>query len=163
MAKLEDEWEADLTSIEMMVGSYVGSARHVQALFRKFERVAGSKDEDAWNYHIEGAQGEIAVAKRLGIYWAPAVNDHTAPDVGPYQVRTNLTRRVENMILRPKDENKKDKIFISVLSFAPRFKILGWIYGHQAMIEKWKGVADPNRPPCYLVPREALEPMSRLP
>jgi hypothetical protein len=120
----------------------------------------------AWSSNIEGAAGEMAVAKHLGLFWSGAVGEINADDVGGYQVKTNTSRKWDDLILRKR--NKPDRVYISVLSFvapAPgvaRFVITGWINGVDAIQEKYWREGLPGMP-AYFVPRSALHPLDTLP
>jgi hypothetical protein len=65
--------------------------------------------------------------------------------------------------LRPKDEPRADRVFISVLSFMPWFDVVGWIVGREGMKEQWFREGTPGFPKCWYVPRAALHPMDKLP
>lgn len=149
-----------LTWTEMMVASYVGSARNVQSLKQNWEPAAGVGTSNTWTPNVEGAAGEMAVAKALGVYWQPIVGNNLADDVGPYQVRTNISRKHDDLCLRPKD--RADRIYISVLSFAPEFHILGWIDGESGKDQKWYRDGTIGRPKCFYVPKDALRAMRDL-
>lgn len=149
-----------LTATELMVASYVGSARNVQSLTRGSKARSGIKTE-TWSWHVEGTCGEMAAAKLLGIYWQPIVGDHDADDVGPYQVRTNTTRKTANTLLRPID--KPDRVFISVLSRAPEFEVIGWLWGAEGKQQRYLHGGDPDYDPIFLVPRCVLHPLDELP
>lgn len=152
---------ARLTVTEMMVAAYVGSCRNVQSLKQNWEPGAGVGLFNTWTPNIEGVGGEMAAAKALNIYWQPIVGDHRADDVGPYQVRTNISRKLDDLCLRPKD--RPDRIYISVLSFMPEFEIIGWVTGEEGKQEKWLRDGSLGRPKCFYVPRSVLHPMSQLP
>jgi hypothetical protein len=156
-----NKWRVRLTQTEMMVAAYVGSGRNVQCLTRGYTPVAGMGLDDTWTPNIEGSMGEIATAKALGIYYEPIIGNFQANDVGPYQVRTNKSRRWEDTCLRPRD--KPNRIYIGVLSFCPDFELIGWIYGPLGKRDEYLRPGDPDRPPCFYVPREKLEPMDELP
>jgi hypothetical protein len=148
-----------LTATEMMVAGYVGCGRNVQSLTRGW--ISKTGPHDLWTKNVEGVGGEIAVAKWLKIYWLPIIGDPDADDVGPYQVRTNSSRRFDDTCLRPKD--REDRIFISVLSFMPDFEIIGWITGREGKQDCWYRDGTPGYPKCWYVPRHALRPMDQLP
>src|SRR5262249_2331674 len=128
--------EITLTWAEILLAANVGVMRNVQSLKlgrRRMDSLAtqfGGQDY-AWSANIEGAAGEMAVAKHLGMFWSGAVGDITANDVGPYQVKTNTSRKWDDLILR--EWNDRRKIYIGVLSFVPKFVITGWIVGTEAM------------------------------
>jgi hypothetical protein len=154
--------ETTLINTEMMIGGYVGTGRQVQALNRRMQGRADCDELDSWTKHVEGAQGEMATAKVLNIYWQPIIGDPEADDVGPYQVRTNGSRRLDDMVLRPW-KDKPDRVYISVLCFAPRFVVLGWILGADGMQQQWYRDGSPGRPKAFWVPRNALHDLDELP
>jgi hypothetical protein len=150
-----------LTTTEMMIAAYVGSGRNVQSLKQDWTPAAGVGLVNTWTLNIEGAAGEMAVAKFLNIYWLPIIGDNHADDVGPFQVRTNTSRKHTDLCLRPKDN--PERCYISVLSFAPGFLILGWIWGADGKVDKWLRDGSPDRPKCFYVPESALHEMDTLP
>jgi len=154
-------WVVRLTQSELMLAAYVGSGRNVQCITRNRTPVAGMGFANTWTPNIEGAAGEMATAKRLGIYYEPIIGNFEADDVGPYQVRTNMSRKYDDTCLRPRDN--PDKVYIGVLSFAPDFELIGWIRGADGKRDEWLRPGDPERPPCFYVPRKALLPMEELP
>jgi len=143
----------------------VGCARNVQALAKKYKPGASAPMDDTWTFNIEGACGELAVAKHLKMFWSGNVGNPRAPDVGPYEVRTNTSRRLDDMILRDKDmKEKSDRVFISVLSFAPEFIICGWYFCCDAKEHpRWKRAGSAEREDCWFVPRDELHPLHKLP
>jgi hypothetical protein len=152
-----------LTNTELLVAGFVGSLRNVQGLCNGWTSTADLGTHNSWTPNIEGVCGEIAVARLLNIYWRPIVGNPDAEDVGPYEVRTNLSRKHTDMCLRPSDEKKKHRIFISVLSFTPEFEVLGWLTGAEAMRQEWFREGTPGRPKCFYAPAGALNPMNELP
>jgi len=155
------EHRITLTTTELMVAAYVGSARNVQSLTRGWASAAGLGASNTWTPNVEGAAGEMAVAKLLGIYWQPIVGNPQADDVGPYQVRTNISRKHDDLCLRPKDRD--DRIYISVLSFIPEFLVLGFIRGADGKQPAWLRDGSPDRPKCFYIPRAALRDLADLP
>lgn len=157
---MSDDIRVLLAWSEILIAAQVGIMRNVQALKEEWDKTKGDPREN-WTNNIEGACGEQATAKHFGMYWDGRLGDPSADDVGPYQVRTNASRRLDDMILRPWD--KDDKPYISVLSFTPWFIICGWLMCRDGKKEKWLRVGTPGRPPCYFVPRSELHPLSTLP
>jgi hypothetical protein len=141
--------------------------RNVQSLKENWEPAAAVGLDNTWTPNIEGACGEKAVAKHLGVYWTEIVGDSKADDVAKYQVRTNISRRLNDLCLRPRDPpspiRPQDRVYISVLSFLPEFVICGWILGSEGKQEQWLREGSPGRPPCYYVPCSALNPLATLP
>src|SRR3954468_1752974 len=74
----------NLTQQEFRLASYAGIDRFARALFggRKNNYGLG---HNAFDAHVIGAYGEIAVARATDHYWMPdrGKPDHGAPDVGP--------------------------------------------------------------------------------
>lgn len=140
-----------------------GCARNVQALAREWKPSKYTKD--GWKDNIEGCCGELAVAVWFGDKdWVPIIGNPDAPDVRIYEVRTNGSQRLDDLVLRPQDvEKKADQIFISVLAFPPVFYIAGWIFAYHGMIEKYWGGKTGPRENAWWVPHEKLHPMSTLP
>ena len=162
--------EVTLTWAELMIGANIGLMRCVQSL-KEGRGLPGTRretfggTETTWASNIEGTAGEMAVAKYLDRYWSGNVGDIDADDVGPYQVKTNTSRKWDDLIIRP--WNKPDRIYIGVLSFiAPKpgtakFIITGWIWGEDAMTKDYWRENVPM--PGYFFPRKLLHDMSELP
>lgn len=154
--------EVTLSWAEMLVAANVGVMRNVQCM--KQGRGQGQRHTisglDPWGVNIEGAAGEMAVAKYLGTFWSGALGDFDAKDVGRYQVKTNTSRKWDHLIIR--DWNPRDGIYIGVLSFMPRYVITGWISGEDGMKQEFFRDGLPGVP-AYFVPRAALRPLSELP
>lgn len=146
---------------EIILAGQVGVMRNVYAMKNKLTAGAPGQPSDGWSADIEGAAGELAVAKWRGTYWNGTIGETDRPDVGPYEVRTNTSRRLDDMIVRAKDS--EDKIYISVLSFLPDFHLIGWQHGKNCKLPEYLRDGSPGRPPCYFVPRSALHEMEELP
>ena len=151
--------EVRLTKVEAMLAGQVGIMRHTEALSRKNPDAFGlSSDKDGSGLHVEGAAGEMAVAKALNIYWAATVNTYKdGGDIGRrIQVRTRSKHDYE-LIVRPSDRD--DDIFVLVTGKSPSFQIHGWIHGHEAKKKDYlKGHG--NRDPAYFVPHCALRALN---
>lgn len=163
--------EVTLTWAEMLIAANIGCMRNVQSLKMGRGRIDSPTNQFggmdyAWSTNIEGAAGEMAVAKHLGLFWSGAVGDISASDVGGYQVKTNTSRKWDDLILRK--WNRPDRIYISVLSFiapapgAARFVITGWINGIDAIQERYWREGLPGMP-AYFVPRSVLHALDTLP
>ena len=146
---------------EVMIGASVGTMRKVHAMKAGLGSADGHNQGD-WNSEIDGACGELAVAKWLGLYWSGTVGETKAPDVGPYEVRTNGSRKYTDTILRPRKVHG-DRVYIAVLGFLPVFEIIGWIYARDGMQPQWFRNGSPDRPKAWFVPQTALLPLDMLP
>jgi hypothetical protein len=147
-----------LKTPEIMIGAYVANMRVIQNYKQNYDQ-GPHTIKNLWSYHIEGALGEMAVAKHLNLYWSGNIGDREAPDVGPYQVKCNTSRTHDDLILRKTD---KKGIYIGVLCFTPEFEICGWIDSADAKIDTyWR--APVKERPAWFFPRDLLNPMDTLP
>ena len=151
--------QVSLTWYEAAMGAEVGRLRQLSAVKEGLVNRHGF-DGGGWTEHIEGACGEIAVAKHLGVYWGGSVNTFKAPDLdGGLQVRTR-SREDYDLIVRPGDSD--EDTFVLVTGKCPHYTIRGWILGRDAKQEKFR--ADHGgRPSAYFVPHECLQCLSNLP
>lgn len=67
-----------LSISEGLMAATIGVNRHLAAVKRGLENKHGANSDRAWQYHIEGACGELAVAKSLGISWSGSINTFKA-------------------------------------------------------------------------------------
>lgn len=143
---------------EVSIAARVGTMRHCEALR------AGKKDSfgfkgDGWGQHIEGACGEMAVAKACGVYWLPTVNTYkTGADVASWQVRTRSAPGYE-LLVRPSDPD--DAPFVLARGRCPDYQVVGWIMGRDAKRPEWLQTHG-GRPPAYFVPDAALRHIETL-
>lgn len=151
--------EITLTPQEAQYAAMVGIQRHIEALRAARPDRYGANTDDGWTLHIEGAAGELAVAKHLGVYWAAPVNTYsTGGDVGALQVRTR-SRHDYDLIVRPKDRDT-DR-FILVTGRTPHFRLHGWITGAEAKQDRYLQTHG-GREPAWFVPAANLHPMEEL-
>ena len=129
----------------------VGSRRQMLSL-KDGRKDAHGFDGVGWSEHIEGALGEMALAKMLGVYWGVEANRFKLPDVGSLQVRT-LSSHGYDLIVRENDAD--DEYFVLVTGKCPTYWIRGAILGRDAkkpeFLKKYGG-----REPAYFVPVNAL-------
>jgi hypothetical protein len=121
----------------------------------------GAKGEvKGWEVNIEGACGEIVVAKWRGEYWEGSVDQFEGGDVGKLQVKT--TKHPEGCLLLR--ENAKDgEIFYLLTGEAPRFVIRGWAYGWEVKQDKYWRELKNGRPGAWFIPQSVLhEPEKEL-
>jgi len=148
-----------LTAHELMQAATIGSMRQVSALMNKLPDKHGF-DGLGWSEHIEGACGELVVAKALNCYCSGSVNTFKlGGDLGSnIQVRTRSKHEYE-LIVRPSDRD--DDVFVLVTGKSPCFVVRGWISGGSAKASEWKK-AHGGRAEAYFVPHSSLLPMSQL-
>lgn len=130
-----------------------GAMRHLTNL-RKARAPRYGATENGWTFHIEGALGELVVAKSLGRYWSPRIGvlDYGG-DVGSLQIRATA-RPDGRLIVHPGDPD--EATFVLVRGEPPNMEIVGQIRGGDAK--------DPAfwfancREPAYFIPGETLDP-----
>jgi hypothetical protein len=115
-------------------------------------------DGEGWSEHIEGACGEIAVAKLLGIFWDGSVNTWKANDLPGLGVRTR-SRHDYDLIVRPSDDDHAS--WVLVTGRCPHYRVHGWITGAAAkrpeFLKNYGG-----RPAAYFVPASELRRMDQM-
>jgi hypothetical protein len=150
--------EVSLDPGEMAIACCVGAGRQRHALRKGYENKHGFHGV-GWSEHIEGAAGEMAVAKYFGVYWGGAYNAWKGPDIGSHiQVRTRGGPYHE-LIVRHDDAD--EDAFVLVTGRAPHFTIHGWIYGRDAKSPSWLQTHG-NRPAAYFISPDYLLPISKL-
>lgn len=148
-----------LTSHEMLHAGLVGLTRQIDNLWERRTDRYGAQPRDGWRMHIEGALGEMALAKHMDCYWSGRLGELKAPDVGPLQVRTRVRQENAGLILHPDDRD--DQLFVLVISWAPVFMLIGWTLAADGKQERyWKDIPD-NRS-AFFVPHSALQPIESL-
>ena len=141
----------ELTPWEMLLAAQAGVMRQVEnkKLGRRPAYGAGSAQD--WQLNIEGALGEYALAKHLGLYWS-GKGKLRAADVGDVDVRTRSKPHYE-LILH--DDDPDDRIFWLLTGVYGRYEVRGWIQGRDGKRpEYWSDPAGGR--PAYFVPQSAL-------
>ena len=146
---------------ELELAAAVGLRRQLSSL-RDQRKDKHGFSGPGWTIHIEGACGELAVAKALGRYWNGSVDtfkdadipgEHTAIGFGKVQVRTR-SNAYYDLIVRPDDADQD--VYILVTGRAPEFEVHGWIRGRDAKQKMWLRTYG-DRPAAYFVPQSALQ------
>ena len=147
---------------EFRLAAEVGIQRQSEFIKDKQEPRPGTYgikvDDAGWSQHIEGAAGEMALAKHLGMYWN-GIPTEGGGDVGPYEVRT--TPYPEGP-LRLHKKDADDSKFVLVTGRALHFKLVGWIYARDGKKDEYWGNPWKNGRPAFWVPHSDLHPMSEL-
>lgn len=146
-----------LTPAEIVQAALVGVMRQAANL-RDGRRDANNAPLIlGWQFHVEGALGECAVAKALGLYW-PGMGRLRHADVGTLQVRTAASA-TDRLILHPGDDDAA--VFIHVTGINGSYTLHGWLYGRDGKRREWW--ADPRGGrPAFFVPVTALQPIETL-
>lgn len=151
-----------LTKSEFFQAAQVGLMRRIASRARCLSHQYGLQDSPtAWGLDIEGACGELAAAKAIGVYWHGSINNWTLPDItGRWSIEVRTTARQSGrLIVRPEDSD--ESLFVHVTGLAPAYTVHGWISGADAKRPEWLH-APADRPAAYFVPSQALRPISDL-
>ncbi len=143
---------------EMYAASMVGVMRRVENI-RVGRRDRYGRVDSVWDADIEGACGEKAVAKFLGLYWSGDIGVLKATDVGPIQVRTARDHN-RRLILHPGDSD--DQVWVLVTGLAPELKIQGWCYGFEGKLDRFWTHPFGAREPAFYVPSDELRDITQL-
>lgn len=146
--------EITLTKEEMQMAALVGVSRHWESSQRGHRAAHGLDPAlSTVSLHIDGAMGEIAVAKALGRYWTPGVNTFKEADLGKrLQVRT-CPQHGGSLIVRTDDRD--DHAFTLVTGSAPCLRVMGWLWGREAKRPEWLKEHG-GREPAWFVPAGEL-------
>lgn len=151
-----------LSKQEYWLGTQIGTMRQVSNLYKGRKDAYGAEKMNGFEININGACGEVAVAKWLNIFYSGNLGDLAAGDVNHPSVRIEVRTAFEahyRMILHKKDRD--DAIFILLTGTAPEFIVRGWCYGREGKQEKFW--ADPaGGRPAYFVPQAELRPIDEL-
>ena len=146
-----------LSTTEIMQGALVGVMRMVQNLKNGNRDKHGAERGPGWQYNIEGALGEMALAKFLGTYWA-GTGVYRAPDVGDQDVRT-ASMDGGCLILHPADPD--DRVFWLLTGQRGIYTVCGCIRGADGKKQEyWRDPAGGR--PAFFVPQSALEFPARM-
>ena len=150
-----------LTYAELLVSYLVAGQRQTMNMKRSINAKHGAPEgAGGEELHILAAQGEMAVAKALNLFWSGTVGEYGAIDVGgAVEVRTRSQQWHELII---HEDDRDDVPFVLVLGGnAPLMFLAGWIWGREGKQPKfWKDPAKGR--PAYFVPRSGLRPMADL-
>lgn len=155
--------EITLTEDEMRVAATAGIERMIHVIVAGRGNRHGESDWGAWQRHVEGAMGEQAVAKALGVEWDPHIGRVDRPDLQfgglVVEVRTRRYGKAE-LITHPEDRD--DAVFILAVGMNGSYRLAGWITGADSKHQRfWGDNAKKNRP-AFWVPQEELYPMKQL-
>jgi len=134
MAQQDDFWLSTLDPEECFTAVCVGGRRELKAVLNLHrDRVRWRKPREfGFTQHIEGAAAEMAVAKRLNLFWSGLpLENWTKPDVGfefEVKLRTNWEQD-KDMGLKGTDPD--DKTYVLVHGKIPSFWLIGWCFGYE--------------------------------
>lgn len=146
-----------LTQAEAAMASEIGRLRQLHALFRGWRSAHGCEGL-GWDEHIEGACGELAVARALSIYWDGSLDTFKADDLPGLQIRTRSKDYYELLVRPGDDESAK---WVLVTGTCPEYTIRGWIEGSKTKRPEWLKSYG-GRAEAYFVPQSELRPIGEL-
>jgi len=144
--------EVRLSSGEIFQGAVMGVIRRLRNTEAGRKELYNAPKHGGWERNIEGALGEMAIAKHLNVFIA----DHTdrkCPDVGDVDVRMS-THDDACLIVHPNDPDDRD-IYL-VTGFLGDYVIRGWMNSKDAKQQKWWRDPVGGRP-AYFVPQGELK------
>ncbi len=143
---------------ELHLAAQIGSLRQIESVSKGLKDKHGFTGS-GWDVHIEGAAGEIAAARALGMYWGGTVNTFKSiGDVGKLEIRT-ASGSNSSLIVREGDSD--NAVFVLVTGTSPVYNVAGWMLGKDAKKPEWS--RSPNgRPPAYFVPQFSLNNIEDL-
>lgn len=146
---------------EIAIAAQVGLHRHLAAMRRGLQDKHGADSSaDGWQLHIEGALGELAAAKALGVYWSGSVNTFKAVDIGVrLQVRTR-SKHTYDLIIRRSDSD--DDLYLLVTGSCPEYVVHGFIRGRDAKLRDDWIARHGGREAAWFVPKAALHALDDL-
>jgi hypothetical protein len=146
----------EFTPDEMRRWAYAGVDRRISAMQKGRKGAHGFNRDDFWQLDLEGLLAEAAVAKGLGVYFAPVTGqlDTGLGDVLPgIQVRS--TKYPSGSLLVHKTDADDDR-FLLVTGSQGAYDIRGWCYGSEGKkAEFWKVYKTRG---AFWVPQDALRP-----
>ena len=141
-----------LSEEEVLIGALAGSNRRIRNHFKGRVDKHGGNDNGLgpWQRDIEGALGEMALAKFLEVYWS-GEEGWKAWDVLGYEVRTtNLNWG--GLLMH--DDDHDDRRYMLVTGELGTYEIRGWLIGKEC---KQEHLWDERMPtPCYRIRQSLL-------
>lgn len=143
-----------LTWSEVAMAAFVGTQRQLENLMKKRVDRYGADRRIGWQLHIDGAIGELAVAKHFGWFWSGSVGLLNRADVGA-QTEVRTTRYDNGHLLVHKDDKDENVFYLAIID-EPLVTIVGYLTGRAAKREEWWKDHAGNDRPAYWVPQEAI-------
>jgi hypothetical protein len=139
--------------------AYAGVDRRVSALQKGRKGAHGFNRSDFWQLDVEGLLAEAAVAKALGLYYAPVTGelDTLLGDV-MQGVQVRSTKYLSGSLLVHKTDADDDK-FLLVVGASGKYRIAGWIFGRDGKKREFSKTYKGRT--AFWVPQEALVPFRR--
>ena len=146
-----------LTYGELQKAAIIGCKRQVWNLHTGCRPRYGADSSNDWQVHIDGCQGEAALAKYLGVPWNGALGDYGAADVGKWQVRATRHHRNGRLPLHPPD-NDEDMFVLALILCDGVIDLAGQILCRDGKRQEFWTDPGTGRP-AFFVPRRVLAPL----
>lgn len=161
------DWECMLSEAEAIMAAGKGMQDLIDSIIRnEVGRDHGRRGTRSMRERVGdtviGALGEMAFSRCTGQPW-PLAKDPTRrlADVGGFELKSTSNPNAAIRLSDQEAARKQDRVFILALGFWPRWKILGWAYGHEVRDRgTWR---DDLPDPCWQLWAEDLNPMQDLP
>jgi hypothetical protein len=140
-----------LTGSEILLAANAGIMRHTENIKKNTVLRYQKPNMNHWQLMVEGALGEMAVAKHLNIYWS-GKGVIGGGDVDDHEVRTTAYD-TGRLICHPED--KDNKKYWLVTGSNGTYTIRGWILGIRAKQEQYWDDPEGGRP-AYFIPQKDL-------
>ena len=160
-----------LTHDEFLHAAYIGLRRRALSIDKDYEAKYGQQKYDLgkllWQ-NVSGALGEKVVAKGFNRYWLEQVGiDPKAPDVEPNIEARYVGTPLYGMPYRRSDDDsgKSDRPYVMVIANGDhpfKFRIPGWLFGHEMKNEDWFLDPDKRGHKAYFAPMDKLHPPAAL-
>lgn len=150
-----------LSLSEMIHGATIGAIRHYEAeqANRKMSSSFSKTDKDPMVSHVQGAIGEMVVAKALGRYFNPTVNSFKDADLGhDIQVRLRVRHDAD---MGHNDNDNPDHLYVLVTGRGPDYCVHGWELGRNVRVPKYRQNLS-SLGSLWFVPQNALRPIQSL-
>ena len=96
----------------------------------------------------------MAFAKWSQRYWPGSVDTYKRDgDVGEFEVRWS-SKPTAPLRVYPNDH--ADRPYVLVTGDYPTYQIMGWIWGHEAKVDRWWREGTNGWRGCFAVPQDAL-------
>lgn len=144
----------ELTWAEIALAGEVGILRRITSWAKGSTERFDPDYGDVWGREINGACAELAVAKKLGLYWGGMWRrtSFSLPDVGVLEVK-HCDR--SNGCLIVQREAPDETLYVLVTGVPPALTIRGYRRAGEAKLEQWWRADVPK--PAYFVPQRELE------
>ena len=141
-----------------MIAAMTGCMRHIRSIKTQLPDMYGASKGIGFQMDIDGAVGELALAKHLGVYWTGSSGEGPGPgDVGDYEVRTT-THAKGRLIVHKRDGDDLKFILARIDYPASTVSLVGWRLGRNAKDEKyWSDPSNSGRHAYFVDELEDME------